>query len=212
MPGGFTFGRVDCTFCNISVLVFPYISPCKFIPFSHFSACTVTDLPVLFCAWAGILARDLPKSPPRQLVPCLILHPASVSLHPACIFLPVSCHMLFYYFFFSQKLSVKFSPSFHISKAWLFLNFTVNFFSLPLKEKEIFFFLFWSTLSPAWIPLNFSKNTACSLQGLEKLHVTSPTHLCRGEAPLASSRLTPHDLIQNPDSDKIPLEINDYIG
>lgn len=46
------------------------------------------------------------------------------------------------------------------------------------------------------------------LQRLEKLLAASPTHLGKGEAPFASSRLTPHDLIQNPDSDKTPLEID----
>lgn len=164
-------------------------SLCKVIPFSHFILCIFTDSSILrpsffSCAWAGGLARDLPKPPPRRLVWSLILHPASAphqycSSRPAHIFLPVSCCKLLPPP--PQKPSVKFKPSFHISEALLFLNFTVNSFSLYFFSWFYWdLFLFWSTFNPVWIASKFlqyhTKKTAFSLQGTKKITET-------GEAP-----------------------------
>lgn len=103
----------------------------------HFYRPTSSQAKFLFCFWAGGLARDLPEPPPRQLVWPLIPPRASL-LFTSCSHFPSSLPPQAF-FSFPQKASVKFKLPFHISEAFLFLNFIVNSCSL-----HWFFWFSWN--------------------------------------------------------------------
>lgn len=157
MPGSFIFGRGIVPFAACQ-----YQSSCRgmisqpILPVNSFPFLTAVlealqthqffGAILLLCLSRGF-AQSPPQAPPSCMVLPPILHPASVPSHPAYIFLPVSCHMLLVLLFVClfvllQKPRVKFSPSFHFSKAFLLLNFFSFFFWLLLFcffFTEIFF-------------------------------------------------------------------------
>ena len=235
MPWGFKLGGGDCAFHSISVLIFPQqhnMSPhslCKVIPFSHFIVCTFTDPPVLRTSFLFVLEQkawpetfqsplpgcwfDLWVSIQPQLLagdaPHILLTFSSQSPAPSSPLAP-------------QKMLVSGSNT-HFIFSKLCYSWTLLWFPFPF----IFFpgftgiFSFSEAFNSVCVLLNSCSTTLkiqpfpyrgpTRLQRLEKLLAASPTHLRKGEAPFASLRLTPRDLIQNLDSDKTPLEINGYI-
>lgn len=206
-------------------------SLCKVIPFSHFIVCAFTDPPVLRPSFFPVHEQEVWPETSQSPLPgsCFDLwfsvQPqllAGTALHVLLTFSSKSPATSCFFFFHRNPVSSS-NPCFIVLE--LCCSWTLLWIPFPCIFFLFFFswdvFLFWSTFNPVWMLLSSCSTTLKiqpfpyrrpkRLQRLKKLLATSPTHLRKGEAPFASSRLTSHDLIQNPDSDKTPLEIDGYM-